>query len=97
MVRRARSNVFQDLGFSTPVAENLRVRAELMTRVRELIAHRELTQTEAAGVLGVSQPRVSDLVRGRIELFSIDSLVNMLAAAGCTIDVVPRPGKHRVA
>jgi predicted XRE-type DNA-binding protein len=75
-VRRSSGNVFRDLGFPRVEAENLRIRSELMTQLEKLIEREGLTQTAAARLLGVSQPRVSDLVRGRIELFSIDMLVN---------------------
>jgi predicted XRE-type DNA-binding protein len=52
-----------------------------------------LTQAQAARRFGVTQPRISDLVRGKIDLFSIDTLVNMLSAAGLHLDVVVRPAK----
>ena len=78
-------NIFADLGFPPAEAENLRLRAELIAALRGVIAERELTQSRAAEVFGVTQPRVSDLVRGKIELFSIDALVNMLARAGLAV------------
>lgn len=66
---------------------HLRLRLQLMDAVREVIRRRELRQREAAALFGVAQPRVSDLVRGKVALFSIDTLVNMLAAAGVTVDL----------
>jgi predicted XRE-type DNA-binding protein len=86
-VRRSSGNVFRDLGFAEADAESLRIRSELMARLRKLIEEGGLTQVRAARLLGVSQPRVSDLVRGRIELFSIDALVNLLARAGMRVTV----------
>jgi predicted XRE-type DNA-binding protein len=86
-VRRSSGNVFRDLGFTEADAENLRIRSELMARLRKVIDEGGLTQARAARLLGVSQPRVSDLVRGRIELFSIDALVNLLARAGMRVTV----------
>ena len=86
-VRRSSSNVFRDLGFTEADAENLRIRSELMARLRKVIKEGGLTQARAARLLGVSQPRVSDLVRGRIDLFSIDALVNLLARAGMRVTV----------
>jgi len=80
-------NVFLDLGFPPGEATRLLVRSHLMTAVTTLIERRRLTQARAARLLGVTQPRVSDLVRGRIELFSIDSLVEMLARAGATVSI----------
>jgi predicted XRE-type DNA-binding protein len=81
-VTRSTGNVFEDLGFDREAAENLRIRADLMIELRELIRRKRLTQAQAAKLLGVSQPRISDLVRGKIALFTIDMLVNMLARAG---------------
>ncbi len=78
---RSTGNVFEDLGFNREAAENLRIRAELMIALKELIRRKHLTQVQAAKLFGVSQPRVSDLVRGKISLFTIDMLVNMLAKA----------------
>ena len=91
-VQRSSGNVFRDVGFGVEEAANLRVRSELIVQVRRLIAAQKLTQAAAAKVFGVTQPRVSDLVRGRIELFSIDGLVNMLAHAGVHVRlVIKRP------
>jgi predicted XRE-type DNA-binding protein len=84
-------NVFRDLGFSPEEAANLRIRADLMVRLKKLIEARGLTQAGAAELFGVSQPRVSDLLRGKIDLFSIDTLVNMLGRAGVWVSIVVRP------
>ena len=84
-LRRSSGNVFRDLGFPTREAENLRIRSDLMIRLCQLIRQRGLTQVVAARLFGVSQPRVSDLVRGKIGLFSIDMLVNMLARTGAQV------------
>ena len=75
-------SVFADLGFSDEEAEHLRIRSTLMIELRKLIEERNLTQSEAAKSMKVTQPRISDLVRGKIDLFSIDALVGMLACAG---------------
>jgi predicted XRE-type DNA-binding protein len=79
---RSTGNVFEDLGFDKETAENLRIRSALMIEIEQFIRRRRLTQAQAAKLLGVSQPRVSDLVRGKIGLFTIDMLVNMLSRAG---------------
>jgi predicted XRE-type DNA-binding protein len=88
MIRKnSRHDVFADLGFAPAEAENLRIRSAMM---RALVAHirkEKLTQARAAERLGVSQPRVSDLMRGKIHLFSIDNLVVLLAAAGLRVDL----------
>jgi len=84
-IRQSTDNVFRDLGFPREEAENLKVRADLMIQISKLIRSRRLTQAQAAGLFGVTQPRVSDLVRGKIERFSIDTLVAMLGHAGVRI------------
>jgi predicted XRE-type DNA-binding protein len=86
-IERSTGNVFRDLGFGAKEAESLRLRAELMVEVRRLIRARKLTQHAAADLLGVTQPRISDLIRGKIDLFSIDSLVNMLARGGIRVQL----------
>lgn len=65
----------------------MKIRARLMLALREHIAASGLTQGQAARLLGVTQPRISDLMRGRIDLFAIDTLVNMLGAAGLQVDL----------
>jgi predicted XRE-type DNA-binding protein len=78
-------NVFRDLGFRREEAEHLLVRADLLIQVQKLIASRRLKQKEAAALLRISQPRVSDLVRGRIDLFSTDTLIDILARLGARV------------
>lgn len=68
-------------------AAHMKARAELMTAIAENIRKNGLTQADAAKVFGVTQPRVSDLVRGKIDLFSIDTLVQMLASAGMRVEM----------
>jgi predicted XRE-type DNA-binding protein len=92
-VTRSRGNVFRDLGFSPREAEHLRLRSDLMIKVQELIASRRLTQTEVAKILRVTQPRVSDLLRGRIDLFSTDALIDMLARLGVRVRLVLKPSR----
>ena len=87
-VRRSSGNVFRDLGFSREDAENLKMRTDLMIQLSKLIQARGLTQAEAADLFGVTQPRVSDLVRGKIDRFSIDTLVAMLGHAGVRVQIV---------
>jgi predicted XRE-type DNA-binding protein len=91
-IRKSSGNVFKDLGFGAEQAENLRVRSDLMIQLTRLIEARGLTQAAAARLLGVTQPRVSDLVRGKIDRFSIDGLVEMLGHAGAHVSfVITRP------
>jgi predicted XRE-type DNA-binding protein len=87
-VRRSSGNVFRDLGFSPEEAAHLKIRTDLMIRLSKLIEARGLTQAQAADLFGVTQPRVSDLVRGKIDRFSIDTLIAMLGHAGVSIRIV---------
>jgi predicted XRE-type DNA-binding protein len=95
-IRRSTGNVFHDLGFDAAESANLKLRSELMIELSNLIRARRLTQAKAAALFGISQPRVSDLVRGRIERFSVDTLVAMLGNAGVRVELVVRP-RSRVA
>jgi predicted XRE-type DNA-binding protein len=81
------AGVWDALGDNNAQAENLRIRSELMMELAGWISRTGLTQAQAARRLGVTQPRISDLVRGRIDLFSIDTLVNMLTAAGLHLEL----------
>src|SRR5262249_26305893 len=94
-VRRSSGNVFRDLGFSAAEAESLRRRAALMFQIRRRIEGGKLTQAAAAKLLGVTQPRISDLVRGKIDLFSIDTLVDMLARAGIRVALTIHGGQSK--
>ncbi len=86
-VTKSSSNVFEDLGFDAAEAENLRLRAQLMRELESLIHNKRLTQSDAAELLGIHQSRVSDLVRGKIDRFSIDMLVKLLAKAGRHVEI----------
>jgi predicted XRE-type DNA-binding protein len=80
-------NVFDALEDDPAVAQNLKIRSQLMTALTQYINKNKLTQAEAAQLFEVNQPRISDLVRGKIERFTIDMLVNMLARAGKHLNV----------
>lgn len=75
VVQKSSGNVFADLGFGHDNAEHLRIRSALMATLRQILQDRRLTQAAAAELFDVSQPRVSDLVRGKIDQFSIDTLM----------------------
>jgi len=89
-IRRGSGNVFADLGFPTWEAANLQLRSHLMIQLRKALDARQLTQAAAARLLGISQPRVSDLVRGRIDRFSIDALIQLLDKAGIEVRLTTR-------
>jgi predicted XRE-type DNA-binding protein len=80
-------NVFDALEDDPAIAENLKIRAQLMNALTRYIEKQGFTQEEAAELFEVNQPRISDLVRGKIERFTIDMLVNMLARAGKRLNV----------
>ena len=72
----------------TPVeAANLRLRSELMDKIAALVEENGWTQVDAANRCGVTQPRMNDLLRGRISRFSLDALVNIAAALGRRVHV----------
>lgn len=75
-------NVFIDLGYSPDEAAILQIRADLMADVRKFIKAKKLTQVKAAEMLGVSQSRVSDLIRGKWERFSLEMLITLATRAG---------------
>lgn len=81
-VTKSSGNVFVDLGFGPEEATVLAMRSDLMARLRTYIEDHELTQVGAAKKLGIAQSRVSDLVRGRWEKFSLDTLVVLAGRAG---------------
>ena len=91
--------VFSDLGFSSAEARNLQMRSQLMTALRKFVEKEGLTQAEAARRLKVTQPRVSDLMRGKISRFSLDTLVTMSGDAGLEVDlrITANPVSRRVA
>jgi predicted XRE-type DNA-binding protein len=87
-IRRSSGNVFRDLGFSTEEATNLKIRSDLMIRLSKVIETRGLTQAQAAKLFGVTQPRISGLIRGKIDRFSVDTLIAMLGHAGVKVQIV---------
>ena len=94
-ITRSSGNVFKDLGFGREEAEHLMIRSELMIKIEKLLKARGLTQAEAAKIMRVSQPRVSDLLRGRLDLFSTDALIDMLARLGVSVRLAFASSKSR--
>lgn len=87
MERLEYDNIFDVIPDSPAEAADLQFRADLMLTLRKLLEERKLRQAEIAEALGVSQPRVSELMRGKIDLFSADKLIGLLAR----LDVRLRP------
>lgn len=86
-VTTSSGNVFADLGFAPEKAAVLALRADLMGRLRLLIEERGWSQVQAAEQLGIGQSRVSDLVRGKWEKFSLDMLITLAARAGKRVEL----------
>src|SRR5262249_44164830 len=82
-------NVFADLGFEDAAQELLKV--DLAWQIRQLIKQKKLTQVRAAKILGIDQPRVSALTKGRIELFSVEKLMHFLNILDQDIQIVIKP------
>lgn len=87
MSKQRYASVWDAIEDTPEAAENMKLRSSLMTALREHINRSGMSQAQAAKLLGVTQPRVSDLMRGKISLFGLDALVNMAAAAGLHIEM----------
>jgi predicted XRE-type DNA-binding protein len=81
------SSVWDAIEDTSEAAENMKLRSQLMTTLKSYITRTEMSQGQAAKLFGVTQPRVSDLMRGKINLFALDALVNMVSAAGLHIEI----------
>ena len=86
-IENGSGNVFEDVGFPPDQAHNLLLRAEMMIRVEQFVKRGGMTQQAAARVLGVTQPRLNLLLKRKINLFSLDALVNMLSKAGMRVEL----------
>lgn len=82
MITEGSGNVFLDLGFEPAEAEVMKLRAEVMIRTAQQLKEQGWTQAEAARHLGITQPRVSRLLKGKVEDFSLDMLLTLAARAG---------------
>ena|SRR5260370_25031576 len=87
MKRETYNNVWDALAFDESTASNLKIRSRLMMQIAEKIREKRYSQNEAASILRVTQPRVSNLMNGHIDKFSIDELVNMLQALDITVEI----------
>lgn len=87
---RGSSNIFADLGFGKAEAENLKMRSELMIRIVQFYRNSGMTQAATAKSLGLTQPRLNALLKGKIGQFSLDALVNIASRAGLNVRLVVR-------
>ena len=81
------NNVFRDLGFPEAEAQNLLLRGDLVIHIRKVIDKLGITQVEAAKRAGITQPRMSDLVKNRTHKFTLDALVNVAANLGYSVQL----------
>ena len=84
-------NVFVDLGFAADEAQNLLLRSQTMMAVTNWYEASGLTQAQAAKALGVTQPRLNQVLKGKINEFSLDALVNMATRAGMRVGLTIKP------
>jgi predicted XRE-type DNA-binding protein len=87
-ITQASDNIFEDLRFEKAEAANLKTRADLMLTLKEYIQSQGWTQKQAAKFFGETQPRISNLMNGEINRFSIDKLIEMLSRAEIEVKVV---------
>lgn len=87
MTNKRFASVWDAIEDTPEQAENMKLRSVLLTALQNHLTRAEMSQAQAAKLLGVTQPRVSDLMRGKIDLFGLDALVNMAAAAGLHIEL----------
>ena len=87
-MERGSGNIFLDVGFNKVEAENLKLRSALMMRIEDWVKESGMTQAVAAKVLGLTQPRLNAMLKGRIDLFSLDALVNVASKAGLSVRLV---------
>lgn len=85
MKRRKYPSVWDALEDNAAEAANMRARSELMIALRNQVESWKISQTEAARRLGLTQPRLNDLMRGRIDKFSLDALINVAGKAGLAV------------
>ena len=87
MTRKRYASVWDAIEETAEEAQNMKLRSALMMALQEHIAHAKLNQAQAAKLFGVTQPRISNLMHGKIDLFAIDTLVNMASAAGIRVEM----------
>ena len=91
---RGSGNVFRNLGFRDPEARNLALRSEIMIRIEEFVERSGITQARAAARLGLTQPRLNGLLKGKIDQFSLDALGNAATRAGLRVDLLVTSAKR---
>lgn len=90
-ITKGSANVFEDLGFDVQESQNLLLRSQTMIALVKWFEASGMTQATAAKALGITQPRFNQLLKGKIEIFSLDALVNMATSAGMRVGLSIRP------
>lgn len=90
-ITKGSANIFEDLGFDVQESQNLLLRSQTMVALVQWFNASGMTQAVAAKTLGVTQPRLNQLLKGKIEIFSLDALVNMATSAGMRVGLNIRP------
>jgi predicted XRE-type DNA-binding protein len=87
-VTRSKGNVFSDIGFEESEATAMMLRSDLMMQIESMLKERKLNQTQAAELLGVTQSRVSDLLRGKLDKFSLEMLITFVSKLGKKVELL---------
>ena len=90
-ITKGSANVFEDLGFTAQESQNLLLRSQTMIALVQWFEASGMTQAQAAKSLSITQPRFNQLLKGKIEIFSLDALVNMATSAGMRVGLSIRP------
>jgi predicted XRE-type DNA-binding protein len=94
MSKKRFASVWDAIEDTPEEAENLKLRSALMVALKAHLARSNLTQAQIAKLFGVTQPRVSDLLRGKLNVFGLDALVNMATAAGLRVKISIREAAY---
>jgi predicted XRE-type DNA-binding protein len=91
-IEKGSGNVFADIGVPNP--EEALAKMEIARQVNRILVARELSQAEAGVILGIAQPRVSDLIRGRLGRFSLDKLLDFAKRSGNDVEIRIKPSRR---
>jgi len=94
-VTKGKSNIYEDLGFASEVAQNMLIRTDLMISIIHWFQQSQMTQVAAAKVLGITQPRLNLILKSDIEAFSLDALVNIASSAGLSVQLSIKASKPK--
>jgi len=89
VIKYGTGNIFADLGF--PDADTHLLKAQLVTRIQNILQDRKLTQVEAGRIMGISQPDISRMLRGQFRDLSVERIMRLLTRLGCDVDIVVKP------